>query len=122
MQGAIKWTDTMDATLRDLRTHGATWLEVGCMLGVGREAARERGRRIGAAGLPRRMREIRRCEPQAYDAHPRNGGGRGAGSREPWDEAMRNRPPLPAGHPLSWGLLTNGTSIEGAPYPYRVFL
>ncbi len=32
-----------------------------------------------------------------------------------------DRPPLPAGHPISWQLLTNGTSLEGARYPFPVF-
>ncbi len=28
----------------------------------------------------------------------------------------QERDPLPAGHPATWGLLTNGTCLEGAPY------
>ncbi len=31
------------------------------------------------------------------------------------------RPTLPAGHPLSWGLLTDGTALDGSEYPYPVF-
>ena len=27
-----------------------------------------------------------------------------------------DRPALPPGHPLSWGLLTLGTLLEGSPY------
>lgn len=30
-----------------------------------------------------------------------------------------DREPLPAGHPVTWGLLTDGTVLEGAPYDYR---
>ena len=33
-----------------------------------------------------------------------------------------DRPPLPAGHPDTWGLINAGTCIEGAPYPFPVFL
>lgn len=33
-----------------------------------------------------------------------------------------DRPPLPAGHPLTWGLITRGTTLEEAPYPFPVFL
>jgi hypothetical protein len=33
-----------------------------------------------------------------------------------------DRPPLPAGHPLSWGLLTDRSPLRGAPYPFPVFL
>ena len=32
-----------------------------------------------------------------------------------------DRPALPSGHPDSWGLITAGTCIEGAPYPFPVF-
>ena len=35
--------------------------------------------------------------------------------------SLEDRPALPAGHPLSWGLLTNGTVLDGAEYPYPVF-
>ncbi len=97
MHIAIKWTETMDATLRERRASGANWTEVGAALGIGREAARERGRRIGAPAM------VRPPRPK-------------------WDEALQNRPPLPAGHPISWGLLIDGTCIEGSPYPYPVFI
>ena len=33
-----------------------------------------------------------------------------------------DRPPLPAGHPLTWGLITRGTTLDEAPYPFPVFL
>jgi hypothetical protein len=32
-----------------------------------------------------------------------------------------DRPPMPAGHPISWRLLTDGTTLEGATYPFPVF-
>jgi hypothetical protein len=32
-----------------------------------------------------------------------------------------DRPALPSGHPDSWGLITAGTCIEGAPYPFPIF-
>lgn len=32
-----------------------------------------------------------------------------------------DRPALPAGHPISWGLLTDGTALDGASYPFPVF-
>ncbi len=32
-----------------------------------------------------------------------------------------DRPALPAGHPLSWGLLTDGTVLENSEYPFPVF-
>lgn len=33
-----------------------------------------------------------------------------------------DRPALPPGHPDTWGRITHGTCIEGAPYPFPVFL
>ena len=35
--------------------------------------------------------------------------------------SQNDRPALPAGHPVSWGLLTRGTILEDAEYPYPVF-
>ena len=32
-----------------------------------------------------------------------------------------DRPALPAGHALTWGLLTDGTVLDGAEYPFPVF-
>ena len=32
-----------------------------------------------------------------------------------------DRPPLPSGHPVSWGLITSGTVLERSAYPYPVF-
>lgn len=35
--------------------------------------------------------------------------------------ALDERPPLPAGHPVAWGVLTEHTVLEGTPYPFPVF-
>ena len=32
-----------------------------------------------------------------------------------------DRPPLPSGHPVTWGLITCGTVLERSVYPYPVF-
>ena len=32
-----------------------------------------------------------------------------------------DRGALPAGHRLTWGMLTDGTVLEDAPYPFPVF-
>ena len=32
-----------------------------------------------------------------------------------------NRVPLPAGHPVTWRAITEGTVLEREPYPYPVF-
>lgn len=36
--------------------------------------------------------------------------------------SAHERPTLPAGHPISWGLLTDGTALDGSEYPHPVFL
>ena len=36
-------------------------------------------------------------------------------------EKTAERPPLPAGHPASWGAITHGTLLDGATYPFPVF-
>ena len=92
------WQPDRDAVLRRLRTEGHTWAAIGTELGVSREAARERGRRIGAIRLPP-------PPPPVPDI-----------------SLSANRPPLPAGHPLSWGLLTSGTVLAGDAYPLPVFV
>lgn len=33
-----------------------------------------------------------------------------------------DRPPLPAGHPVSWGAITDGTVLDQSCYPFPVFL
>lgn len=93
---ASRWSPEQDARLRTLRAEGHTWAAIAVELGTGREATRERGRRIGAIRQPR-PRPIDFTDPA-------------------------NRPPLPPGHPLSWGLLTAGTVLAGEAYPFPVFL
>lgn len=84
------WTVAADDTIRRMRAEGATWAAIALVLGLSRNTIIERGRRIQAAGGP------------SHAARP---------SRPP--EAEPNRGPLPAGHPVTWGLLTRGTILEG---------
>jgi len=88
------WTNAQDTQIRRLRAEGATWDAIAAVLGVTPFATRERGRRIGA----------RRPPP---DFVP------------PPDDPLRE--PLPAGHPRSWRLLTDGTVLDGTHYPLPVF-
>ena len=88
------WTDAQDSQIRRLRMEGASWDAIAAALGLARWSIIDRGRRINACPPPRE------AVPPPED--PR-------------------RDPLPAGHPRSWGILTVGTVLEGAPYPLPVF-
>ncbi len=35
---------------------------------------------------------------------------------------QNDRPALPAGHPVTWGAITEGTVLQSAEYPFPVFL
>ena len=91
----LTWTAAQDLIIRRMRVEGATWDGISAALGVSRYTAIERGRRIGA---PR--------PPPDFILAPED----------------PRREPLPAGHPRSWGAITDGTLLEGAPYPLPCFL
>jgi hypothetical protein len=35
---------------------------------------------------------------------------------------QNDRPALPAGHPVTWGAITEGTVLERSAYPFPVFI
>jgi hypothetical protein len=72
-----------------MRLEGASWDAIAAALKVSPTEAIMRADRIGMRGLP--ARPPRREDPA--------------------------REPLAAGHPLSWGVLTQGTSLAGTRYP-----
>ena len=93
MPERLNWTEAADQTIHQMRAAGATWAAIGTTLGLSRNTIIERGRRIQATGGPRSIpRPVRIPEEDL------------------------NRAALPAGHPVSWGLLTNGTLLEGVAY------
>ncbi len=95
---ALQWSAQADALLLQLRAAGVPWPDVGRQLGVGRNAAIERGRRLG-------------LEPgQKLRAPP---------PAPPSERA--DRPPLPAGHPMSWHTINRDTVLEGISYPFPVY-
>jgi hypothetical protein len=94
MPHKLDWTPAQDALIRRLRAKGATWDAIAAALSVSRFTIIERGRRIGASRPP--------PEPKPPVEDP-------------------ERPPLPAGHPHCWVVLTEGTVLEGSVYPYPVF-
>jgi hypothetical protein len=73
-----------------------TWNRIAAVLALGRNSVLERARKIGAR-LPRQPVRLEEEEP-------------------------RDRPARPAGHPQTWGLITDGTVLDGERYPYPVFI
>ncbi len=94
MRAQIAWSSSLDDRLRDLRWRGLTWDAIAREMQMGRNTVLERGRRLGA----RRQAVVRARQEDA------------------------DRPARPPGHPLTWGLITAGTLLEGCPYPYPVFV
>ncbi len=96
MHGCTSWTPALDSRLLALREAGVTWPDLAQALGLGRNTVIERGRRLGARKLPPQRPVV---VIEALD-----------------------RPPRPPGHPDSWGAITAGTVLEGAAYPFPVFI
>jgi hypothetical protein len=83
------WTVPSDYRLRRLRLEGESWEAIAEALAISPEAARVRAERI-------------RARPPSPSLTLRD------------DPA---REPLPAGHPRAWGVLTQGTWLDGTHYP-----
>jgi hypothetical protein len=82
----IIWTDGQDTQIRRLRTEGASCDVIALLLGVTQAAVAERARHLGV------------------DTKPVT------------DPDQADRPPMPAGHPASWGALTRGTTLQDVPF------
>jgi hypothetical protein len=89
MPPKLVWSEPRDIRLKRMRSEGISWDTIADELGISRNAARERGRRVGA-----------RLPPADHVAPPED----------------VDRPPLPPGHPVSWGVLIEGTCLAGTPY------
>ena len=89
MPRKLEWTPPRDAVLCRLRAEGAGWEAIAAELVVSRNAAIERGRRLGAR-LPPMPREPAPPDP--------------------------NREPLAAGAEQSWGALVAGSMLAGSLY------
>jgi hypothetical protein len=94
MPHARTWSEAADATICDMRRTGFCWAEIGRTLGLSRNTVIERGRRLRAEA-PVRTKAI-------------------VDERQVSDDP--NRGPLPAGHWLTWGLLTDA-AFPGANEP-----
>jgi len=85
------WNALSDANIAQLRARGFAWETIAFALGLSRWAVIDRAVRIGLC------RQLLVPDPDLADPA---------------------REPLRAGHPLSWGLLTEGTLLEGSLYPW----
>ncbi len=92
MPTPLVWSESRDDLLHRLRGDGRSWDSIAALLGISRWAAIQRGRFIGAKKPP--------APPRAAHEDP------------------ANREALPPGHAASWGAITAGTVLAGAPYPY----
>lgn len=88
MPQAREWTAAADRTICDMRGAGETWAAIGLRLGLSRNTVIERGRRLRAEA------PVRVAAVKEYDM---------------LEDPQRGA--LPAGHPLTWGLLSS------EPYP-----
>ncbi len=91
---AIQWTPIADQRLTRLRTEGASMRFIAKAFGLSRSSITERARRLGL-NIP--TKPVLLPKPPKAETDP-------------------GREPLPAGHQISWGLITAGTCLEGAPY------
>ena len=95
MPKPLIWTTLRDAELAARRQAGGAWDDIAQEMGISRNAAIERARKIGA-----RMARPKMERP---------------------DYVSPDRPALPAGHPVAWAVLNENTSLAGCDYPYPVF-
>jgi hypothetical protein len=94
MAHPIIWTPLADAIVLQMRGNDTPWPNIARHLKIGRSAVIERARLLG-------IQSKRRLPPP-----------------KPIPRAPRiDRAPLPPGHPVTWGAIT-----DGIPYPYPVFL
>ncbi len=94
MANPIIWTPLADHTVLNMRSFGAPWPAIARHLKVGRSAVIERARSLGIPS------KTRLPPPKLIVRAPRI-----------------DRPPLPPGHPVTWGAIA-----DGIPYPFPVFL
>jgi hypothetical protein len=93
MPDAIIWTDAKDHKIKRMRSEGATWDVIAVAVGVASHSTViARGAKIGAQAPPPNFSP----------------------------EIDLDREPLPAGHPLTWGVMVAGSCLDGAPYPAPV--
>jgi hypothetical protein len=111
MPQKIQWTKTADDLLTALRAAGQTWDAIAATLGVSRNSVLTRAKSLGSPTSQFSSHTAGRAAKERVEQT--------AAVTEDQEEA--ERPPLPPGHPIAWGLLTRGTILEGLPYPLPGF-
>jgi hypothetical protein len=91
---AVHWSQIADQRLSRLRHEGESMRSIARAFGLSRTSVTERARQLGL-DIPARSAAI--AKPAEAQPDPQ-------------------REPMPAGHPVSWGLLIEGTCLEGSPY------
>ncbi len=88
MPKAIPWTADMDAQLTELRSGGASMESIAKIMRKARHTIRDRCYLLNIRPPP---------------------------AEQPMTQ-VNFSDPLPAGHPVSWGAITRGPSLEGVPF------
>ncbi len=118
MVAAIEWTGAMDAHLLAGRRGHRPWHELVRDLGVCRSVAMDRfsvlgGRKRAYEGARQRREAAERLEAAVLATRARPM----PDSSSVCDSAQRGTEALPAGHPLSWGLLIALTPTVDPAWP-----
>ncbi len=104
----IDWSRSADDRLARLRAHGGSLRAIAIAFGLGRRAIAQRAAYLGvpfATGVPAVAHSAAVTPARQVASAP-----------SPALASDPLRDPLPAGHPVTWGLLTAGTCLEGAAY------
>jgi len=103
----IHWTEEMDQQMVALRSAGHSWDTVSAVLGVSRNACISHAKKINQH--PTNLDAALVAAPEAAAEKlvlVEN-------ACRDWDGSM------PSGHPISWGVITANTWLEGKPYPIK---
>lgn len=96
----LEWTEAQDALMLSMRNAGHTWLAIARALGRPHTTVRRRAMATGIYKLDNDdAPPIAELTPDQHETE----------AREQWQ-------PYRAGHPITWGLINAGLSLEGAPY------
>lgn len=92
-----------DDALRQLWAEGLSGAEIGRRLGISKNAVTGRVHRLG---LPARPSPLVPAKPVKTSS-----------TAAPYRPALSGTDAIPAGHPMTWGMITAGTVLDGSEYP-----